>query len=86
MSGCCSRGGRSSGSMRAAYSQPACPSHQHLMKYLDVALYFNGVGERAAQDGGCDGGRMSSGVFARGMVVCSSQSLFFFGSVKERGK
>lgn len=47
------------------HCQPACPPHQHLMKYLDFASYFNG--QRDAQGGGCvsvcDGGGESSGEF-----------------------
>lgn len=49
------------------HSRPACPSHQHLMKYLDFAPYFNGVRVRDAKGGGCvsvcDGGEKSSGEF-----------------------
>lgn len=61
------RVGSSRGSKRALHSLPACPPHQHLMKYLDVAPYFNGVRERDMQGRGCvsvcDGGGESSGEF-----------------------
>lgn len=47
-----SRVGSSRGSERALHSLPACPPHQHLMKYLDFAPYFNGVRERDVQGRG----------------------------------
>lgn len=65
---CCSRDGQKLRVSKSA-TQPVRlpPSHQHLMKYLDFAPYFDGVRERDAQGGGCvsvcDGGGKSSGEF-----------------------
>lgn len=85
----CSLGGQEWRVSGSAAQLPACPPHQHIMKYLDFAPYFNGVRERDARNGGCGsvcaGGGRSSGDPSTRTVVYMSHCLFFL-PVKRKGK
>lgn len=78
---CCLLGGQELRVSERAAQLPVCPPHQHIMKYLDFAPYFNGVREWDARNGGCgsvcNGEGKSSGDCSTRMVVHVSQCLFF---------
>lgn len=61
---------------------PVCPPHQHIVKHLDLAAYFNGPRETDARNGACGsvcvmGKGKSSGDPSARTPVYASLSLSF---------